>query len=137
VTAQCKGVGFFLKRKIVVLGIHTINLLLSICGRPLVKLLCMLSSCYEKNDVMLEDHEYLGIFSSGVVKPGFMTADVTQEWSSLAFVEHHDPLHSVCLHQTERVPLEQGGGHIAWAVSFFPSLPRRGSKGDRFFTPCA
>jgi hypothetical protein len=57
---------------------------------------------------MLEDLEYLGTFSSGVVKPGFMTADVTQEWSSLAFVEHHDPLHSVCLHQTERVPLEQG-----------------------------
>jgi hypothetical protein len=26
---------------------------------------------------MLEDLEYLGTFSSGVVKPGFLTADLT------------------------------------------------------------
>jgi hypothetical protein len=28
---------------------------------------------------MLEDLEYLGTFSSGVVKPGFLTADLTHK----------------------------------------------------------
>jgi len=74
---------------------------------------------------MLEDLEYLDTVSSGVVKPGFMTADVTQECRSVALAEHHNPLRSVCLHQTD----------IAWAVTSFPSLPRRGWRGGRFFSP--
>jgi hypothetical protein len=35
--------------------------------------------------------------------------DVTQEWSGLAFVEHYDPLRSVCLYQTEREAVQNVG----------------------------
>jgi hypothetical protein len=76
--------------------------------------------------MMLEDLEYLGTCSSGVVKPGFVAADVTQGCRSSAFVEHHDPLRSVCLHQTKHVHLEQGG-HIAVRY-FFPSLHQGGDE---------
>jgi len=68
---------------------------------------------------MLEDVQYLGTFSSGVVKPRFKTADVTSKESTtdLPFIpslvkrgENSQPTQCVPLVQAGCVPLVQANG---------------------------